>query len=305
MSGAAGNPEGDEDVGRTPRAGDRPEDDVDVHVRIERLVLALERLAGGDLDERVPISPRHDAIDAIAHGANALAGEFQYVSTRLRRLLSAAETASQSKSALLRNVAGQIRALARAQSPDPLLVARSLLALADDLVDVSQIESGTFDYDLQPFALPEAVAEVLRGLEAEAHRKGLELSLEVAPPLPPFVVVDARRLRQILTTLVRNAVQFTERGGVVVRLHAVGETRVAVEVIDTGIGIAESRADTLFVPFRQVEPASGGKLGASGLGLPLAKRLAQGMGGDVRLIESAPGKGTSFCVLLSVTPATS
>jgi signal transduction histidine kinase len=274
---------------------DRAEDLV-LDVRIERLILALERLAGGDLDERVPISPRHDAIDALAHGANALAGELQYASASLRRALSAAEAASHSKSALLRDVADEIRALVRAERAD------LLLALADDLVDLSKVERGTFDYDMRPLALPEGVAEIVRGLEGEAHRKGLELLVEVVPPLPALVLVDARRLRQILTTIIGNAVKFTERGRVVVRLQAVGETSVAVEVADTGIGIVASLVETLFVPFRHVGPASGEKLGASGLAL--AKRLAEGMGGDVRLVESTPGRGTTFCVLLPVTSVT-
>ena len=294
-----------------------PAVDAALRSRMERLLLALERLAGGDLEERVPISPQHDALDAIAHAANVLAGELQYASRSLREDMNTAEAASRSKTAVLRSAARAVRSPALAILDDlralaspglddarrtealarTLGGAQALLALSDDLLDVANVESGTFEYDMQCVPLRETVIDVVRALELDAERKGLALLLEVVPPLPATIVVDGRRLRQILGTLVGNAIRFTERGHVVVRLQAAGPSAVALEVIDTGVGIAASEAEALFTPFRAME---GTKLGAGGFGLALAKRLAEGMGGDVRLLESMPGRGAAFCALLSV-----
>jgi signal transduction histidine kinase len=291
--------------------------------RIQELILALERLAAGQLDERATISSRHDSIDAVAHGVNVLAGELQYASRNQRRAMHAAEAASRAKTAFLRNVSDEIRVSLQGILEQVQLLAgpgvedsrreevrsnlltrgRALLALAEELLDVSKVEAGAFEFEMRSVALRETVTDIVRSMEPEAHRKTLDLLLEIVPPLPSAIVTDPRRLHQILTHIVGNAIKFTTRGRVVVRLQAAGAAAIAVDVIDTGIGISASHAETIFTPFHPAEPSTGRGLGSAGLGLALSRRLAVGMGGDVRLVESRPGGGTTFCVLLPVGAA--
>jgi signal transduction histidine kinase len=276
--------------------------------RVERLILALERLVAGDLEERVPLSPGHDRIDAVSHGLNALAGELQYASRNLRRRVNDAEAVSRAKSAVFRKVGHEIRLQLQrfadrsegdAGDGAPL---RALLELADGLLDIARLESSEFELVLEPVPLRETVAAIVQGLEPAALAKGLELQLDVVPPVPQTIMADGKRLRGILAHIAGNAVKYTTRGHVVVRLQAAGPEAIAVDVIDTGTGISASQAETIFEPFR-AEPSDAPGLKGSGLGLAFARRLARAMGGDVQLVESRPQAGSTFSVLLPVRSA--
>jgi signal transduction histidine kinase len=263
-------------------------------------MLALERLVAGDLEERVPLSPGHDGIDAVAHGLNALAGELQYASRNLRRRVHDAEAVSRAKSVVFRKVGHEIRFLLerladQRQAPH----VRALLELADGLLDIAQLESGEFASVLEPVPLHETVADIVRGLEPVASAKGLELQLDVVPPVPQTIVADGKHVRVILANVAGNAVKYTSKGHIVVRLQAAGPDAIAVDVIDTGVGIPASQAESIFEPFR-AEPSDARGLAGTGLGLAFARRLARGMGGDVRLVQSSPQAGSTFCVLLPV-----
>ena len=293
--------------------------------RVDALLTALEHMAGGDLDRRVAVSPTHDEIDAIAHGVNVLVGELQFTTAGLKRATLEAEAANRAKTTFLRNISHEIRtplsailALGERLAADGVtderradLVARLLsnggvlLALVDDLLDLSKVEAGRLRFELEPTAPLGIAVEAAAALEIEAERKGVTLAVESAGTPPPSIATDPRRLRQILTNLIGNAIKFTERGSVTVRVAASDDgTRLVIDVSDSGIGLTTAQAEALFAPFQQGDASIAQRFGGSGLGLALSRRLAEGLGGTVELLRSAPGRGSTFRVVLPAPPAT-
>ena len=153
------------------------------------------------------------------------------------------------------------------------------------------------DVHKDEFSLRELVEDVGALLSERAHAKGLELALHVRHDVPPTVMGDGIRVRQVLTNLVGNAIKFTDEGEVVVRVHRVNgpgsKAVVHFEVIDTGIGIADADRGRLFVAFTQVDGSMTRRHGGTGLGLTISKRLVELMGGELR-VESEPHKGSRF-----------
>jgi signal transduction histidine kinase len=290
----------------------------DDDARVGRLLGSLERMAGGNLDETIAISPAHDNLDAIGFGINVLVGELRYVADDLRRARDEADSANRAKTTFLRNISHEIRTplsailaltqlLAEPELPAARhrdLVgrvqtnARALLALVDDLLDLSKVEAGKLPFAIAPMAPLEVVRDVVRSLDAEAQRRGLALVMEAAAEAPATINSDARRVRQILMNIVGNALKFTAQGSVCVRLFCDHEPRLCIDVIDSGIGLTAEQQRALFVPFQQVDPAIAHTYGGTGLGLVLSKRFAEGLGGDVVLVASAPGTGSTFRITL-------
>jgi signal transduction histidine kinase/HPt (histidine-containing phosphotransfer) domain-containing protein len=172
----------------------------------------------------------------------------------------------------------------------------SLLAIVNDILDISRIEAGRLAVEIIPFRLRECIDDALKPLVIAANNKGLTLSWEIAQT-PPALRGDPLRLRQILLNLVGNAIKFTEQGGV--RLQVRPESFSADEVCcqfsvhDTGIGIAPEQLPAVFAPFRQGDASTARRYGGSGLGLTISARLVELMGGRIWL-ESTPGKGSTF-----------
>ncbi len=177
--------------------------------------------------------------------------------------------------------------------------ARSLLAVINDVLDFSRIEAGRMELDPVPFDLRPWLAETVRLVAQPAHAKGLQLAWVVAPEIPDRLVGDTLRLRQILLNLVGNAIKFTDRGEVVVRVTPDGpagaDVPLHITVRDTGIGISDDKQSVIFDAFSQAEQYMTRKYGGTGLGLAIVSRLAPLMGGQVR-VESTPGKGSTFHV---------
>ena len=181
--------------------------------------------------------------------------------------------------------------------------ARTLLSLIDELLDFSRIEAGRLELCATPFSLADCVQSVVELLAPRTHEKGLEMAWTVDPMLPARVVGDEKRFRQILLNLVGNAVKFTERGGVTVRLETetADSCRCAVKltVSDTGRGMAPDDVAKAFKEFERVSAeGSAGEVG-TGLGLAIALRLARAMGGDIT-VATAPGRGASFTLKLTL-----
>jgi signal transduction histidine kinase/ActR/RegA family two-component response regulator len=173
----------------------------------------------------------------------------------------------------------------------------ALLSIVNDVLDYSKIEAGGLDLELRPVELGPVVREVLDLFVAGAVEKGLELDWEIADGVPPRILGDAMRIRQVLVNLIGNAIKFTLEGrvDVTVRVAAAadGGAQIVVAVRDTGIGIAPESMPSLFRSFSQVDSSTARRFGGTGLGLAISKRLAQAMGGDVTA-ESVPGRGSTF-----------
>ncbi len=177
--------------------------------------------------------------------------------------------------------------------------AKTLLGIINDVLDISRIESGRFELEIEPFDLPTCQEEAVDLCAGAAYQKGLELSLVVEGDLPECVVGDAGRLRQVLINLIGNAVKFTESGFATVRvsstLDSAGDAVVCFKVIDTGIGIAAAAREALFAPFSQADSSISRKFGGTGLGLAITRHLVTLMGGHVDL-HSELGRGTTVTV---------
>jgi CheY-like chemotaxis protein len=176
-----------------------------------------------------------------------------------------------------------------------------LLETVTDVLDLAKIEAGHLELVEAPFALRAVVEEAMQAIRAQAACKQLELGLSLDERLSEHVLGDKLRFRQVLLNLLRNAVKFTEHGGVQLQLRrtAVG---VRAEVRDTGIGIAASDLGKLFAPFGQLDRSHNRTFGGSGLGLALCKRLVEAMGGEMG-VESEPGRGSLFWFTARLAPA--
>ncbi|HWK45420.1 MAG TPA: PAS domain-containing protein [Stellaceae bacterium] len=173
---------------------------------------------------------------------------------------------------------------------------KSLLAIINDILDVSKIEAGKLDLEHIPICLSEIADGTVSILRAQAIAKGIDLHLDIDRNLPSWVKGDPTRLRQILLNLMNNAIKFTERGSVTVRaLREVGPAGAMArfEVSDTGIGVPSDKLDRLFQTFSQVNRSTSRHYGGTGLGLVISKRLAEAMGGEIG-VTSEFGSGSTF-----------
>jgi two-component system sensor histidine kinase/response regulator len=174
---------------------------------------------------------------------------------------------------------------------------QALLQIINDILDFSKIEAGRLELEVVPFNLRDVVEDTALLLAERAQQKGLELLIDLPSSLPARVSGDPVRLRQILVNLASNAIKFTERGEVVIRVAVLerdAETvRLQVEVIDTGIGIAPAAKAKIFESFTQADGSTTRRFGGTGLGLAICRQLLQLMGGEMNL-ESAPGVGSRF-----------
>ncbi|MCC6394856.1 MAG: PAS domain S-box protein [Bryobacterales bacterium] len=182
----------------------------------------------------------------------------------------------------------------------------ALLTIVNDILDFSKMEAGKLELEDLPFDLQSAAEDVLDLLRVKAHEKDLDLALWYGPEAPRQFMGDCGRVRQILVNLVGNAIKFTERGHVQVRINCVeagnGAARMAVEVEDTGIGIPAQKLPQLFTMFTQGDASTTRKYGGTGLGLAISRRLAGLMGGTLTA-GSRYGKGSTFRLELRLAQA--
>jgi signal transduction histidine kinase len=177
----------------------------------------------------------------------------------------------------------------------------SLLRVINDILDFSKIEAGkldieTIDVDLQ-YLLEDVGAQMAESIEA----KGIEFICAIQPDMPSLLRGDPGRLRQVILNLTNNALKFTFKGEIVVRMHLVSEADdsvlVRLSVRDTGIGISEDKINSLFEKFTQADSSTTRKYGGTGLGLAISKQLVELMGGEIG-VDSEEGKGSEFWVTI-------
>src|SRR6267154_568089 len=175
--------------------------------------------------------------------------------------------------------------------------AETLLGIINGILDISKIEAGKIELEQAPFDLRDLVEEVTETFADVAYGKGLELTCTIPASLPTALIGDAGRLRQIMTNLVGNAIKFTEKGEVGLRVEAVeadaGSAFIAFDVTDTGIGIPSDKQRHIFDAFAQADSSTTRRYGGTGLGLSIAKQLCEMMGGSIDL-TSEPTRGSTF-----------
>jgi CheY-like chemotaxis protein len=189
----------------------------------------------------------------------------------------------------------------------------NLLSLINDILDLSKVEASQLELERTGFDLNELAEKVTEMLAVRAHEKFLELACYIAPEVPPYLVGDPTRLRQVLVNLLGNSIKFTDSGEVVLRVErdesipsSAGESvALRFAISDTGIGIPPDKLGMIFERFTQVDSSTTRKHGGTGLGLAICKRLVELMGGRI-WAKSSPGLGTTFyfTVCFEVQPAT-
>ncbi|BAU47538.1 chemotaxis protein CheY [Sulfurifustis variabilis] len=299
--------------------------------RLDALSRAAQRLAGGDLAVRTGLSG-HDEVAIVGRAFDTMARSVaenvealkratdlleQRVAERTRELAEARDeaiAATRSKSAFLANMSHEIRTpltaiigfsetlldsnQSLAERVDAIrTITRSgkhLLRIINDILDVSKMEANRLDVEripLSPFELLDDVHAIVALL---AEEKALAFEIEYRYPLPARIVSDPLRLKQILINLCNNAIKFTARGGVRIRLSwERAQSRLLFEVIDSGIGMTEELIRTLFRAFTQADASTTREYGGTGLGLYLSRELATRLGGEIA-VQSTPGAGSVF-----------
>ena len=255
----------------------------------------------------------------------------------LRAALEAAKAASRAKSDFLAKMSHELRTplnavlgfselaemAATTEERSHALAAlrdsgRSLLALVNDILDLSRVESGAISLERIPFNLHQLVRSSVEHLAVVAEHKGLRLTAEIGPGVPTHVSGDPSRLRQILVNLVANAVEFTTEGVINITLETVGPdsppraksptgalmggVQLLLRVQDTGIGIPQDVQHLVFENFTQADSSTSRKYGGTGLGLAICRQLARFMGGDIWLVSEL-GAGSTFYVTLPFAQA--
>ncbi|RMH23697.1 MAG: PAS domain-containing hybrid sensor histidine kinase/response regulator, partial [Planctomycetota bacterium] len=284
--------------------------------RIERYVAVRTDVTGLKESEQRLAAYAEDLL-AVQDDLEERSRELTVQSEALQAARRAADAASRTKSEFLANMSHEIRTpmtailgytellLDPAQPPDERARAietirrngEHLLALINDILDLSKIEAGRMDLERLSFDPLRVVMDVESLMSARAAEKGIALSVERRTPVPVSITADPTRLRQVLVNLVGNAVKFTGEGGVRIVVSFEPPSTLRFEVLDTGPGMTQEQLDGIFEAFQQADSSVTRKHGGTGLGLAISRRLAESLGGGIT-VESEPGRGSAFTLAI-------
>ncbi len=290
-----------------------------------RVIEVASKVAGIAIERKQAEEERRQYLQQVEESRDRIAEqsvELVRQSEELARAKNAAEAATRAKSEFLANMSHELRTPLTAilgyadllydegdlsrellNTRETIDVIRSngrhLQELIDDILDLSKIEAGRMTLEKLQVSPVKLTEDVLRLMQLRAGEKGLTLRCEILYPLPDKIATDALRVRQVLVNLVGNAVKFTERGGVTVTVgYDLAAGSLWFSVTDTGIGMAREQVERLFTPFSQADTSMSRRFGGTGLGLSISMRLAQMLGGNIR-VESQPGTGSTFALVIA------
>ncbi|MEN8163199.1 MAG: ATP-binding protein [Acidobacteriota bacterium] len=290
--------------------------------RVSAIGVAMEEVGSGNLDFQIPTTRSRDEIGRLFGRLEAMvedlrkAREVEFENLQLEKAAHKAEAASTAKSEFLANMSHEIRTpmngvIATAEmlldsEEDEgrrdylemiLFSGRTLLSLINDILDFSKIEAGRLEMEVAPFNLRQTLENSLKMLRPGAHKKGLDIRLEMARDMPNRLSGDPLRLQQVLVNLVGNAVKFTDEGEIRLEVEQVRrdeeKATLLFRVSDTGIGISKDRQEAIFESFVQADQSMTRRYGGTGLGLSISSNLIELMGGRLE-IDSEPGQGSAF-----------
>jgi len=270
---------------------------------LKEMTRASRRMAEGHYNERVR-SGRGDELGQLAESFNTLAEKLEQVETMRRRLIGdVAHEMRTPLTAIKGSMEGLVDGILPASPETFEQVAAEterLSRLVDDLQELSRVESGAFTLDLQPVSLPDLAETARRRLSAPYAAKGVSLTLNLPPDLPP-VRADTDRLLQVLTNLLGNALQYTPTGGRVTLSAEKRGREVLIRVTDTGIGIPAEHLPHIFDRFYRVDRSRSRQSGGgSGIGLTICKHLVEAHGGRIWAESAGEGQGSTFFFTLPV-----
>lgn len=268
-----------------------------------------------------------DAVNKLDEKKQSFENELQRSKEKAEELRLAAETANVAKGAFLAAMSHEIRTplngvigmasllqetqLSNEQKEYTNVIrlsSESLLSVINDILDFSKIESGKMTLNLTNFNIHFLVEDITQMMAPQAHMKGLAIGSLVSEDVPPWVIADKGRIRQVLNNLIGNAVKFTDKGQVTIRLSLLEESQETLTlkftVIDTGPGISDKLKPNLFKPFTQADSSDARKHGGTGLGLAISKRLVELMGGSIELAKESSSKGAVFEFIIPVKKGT-
>ncbi len=283
----------------------------EIHAAYQQLAAANQELSASNQQ----LEAAMQQIGAANQELEATNDQLEMAMEKASHMAKEAEIANVAKSQFLANMSHEIRTPMNAiigftelmieEESDPRrreslemikVSSDALMALINDVLDLSKIEAGKVELESIPFSIEDILAEAGDIIRVKAREKGLEMSLEMEN-VPEGVVGDPTRLRQVLINLLGNAVKFTQTGSVVTRAQAAAEdmerVKIRFSVTDTGIGIPWYKQKTIFDSFTQADGSTTRKFGGTGLGLSISRKLVNLMGGDVE-VESGEGKGSTF-----------
>jgi signal transduction histidine kinase/DNA-binding NarL/FixJ family response regulator len=309
---------------------------------LDRMTALMQRFSAGNLNSLVPYTDRTDEIGRMARALEVFRGnaierrlaeealtrrseELAILNQDLRKARDVADTANRVKSEFLASMSHEIRTpmngvigmihmlkntpLSDDQQEQLMTLessARGLLSILNDILDISKIEAGRLDLNLAPFSVAEMIEDLVALWRPSAISKRLDLTYEISPHVPKAMHGDSARIGQVLANFLGNAVKFTHKGGIVVKVDATPKGNMSweldISVSDTGIGIEKDVQARLFQKFTQADASMTRRYGGTGLGLAICRELMQLMGGSVG-VDSQLGRGSTFWMRLTLKEA--